>query len=1005
MASAASGFLGRGNSGNNSNMRGLVQFIADLRNARARELEEKRINKELANIRNSRVHTAALRISGVEVADRTTDGSLSGYHKKKYVCKLLYIYILGWNVDFGHLEAVNLISANKYSEKQIGYLAMTLFLHEQHELLHLVVNSIRKDLTDHNELFNCLALHAIANVGGREMGEALSGEVHRLLISPTSKAFVKKKAALTLLRLYRKHPDIVQPQWAERIISLMDDVDMGVALSVTSLVMALAQDNPDQYKGCYVKAASRMKRILVDQDYAPDYLYYKVPCPWIQVKMLRLLQYFPPSEDTHVRDLIRESLQKILNLALEMPKNVQQNNAQNAVLFEAINLIIHLDTEQALMKQISSRLGKFIQSRETNVRYLGLEAMTHLAARAETLDPIKQHQGIIIGSLKDRDISVRRKGLDLLYSMCDQSNAQPIVGELLQYLQNADFAIREEMVLKIAILTEKYATDIQWYVDISLRLIAMAGDHVSDEVWHRVIQIVTNNEELQVYAAQNILQYVKADHCHETLVKIGGYILGEFGHLVAEDKGCSPIEQFMALQGKLQGCSSSTRAIILSCFIKFVNLFPEIKPRLLYVFDAYSHTLDSELQQRACEYLALARLPTDDLLRTVCDEMPPFPERESALLSRLHQKHAGTSDKRTWVVGGKDANADQKEFALANGGLKRAFSNNNGQMKSSNAPNGSAANGTNGHSNGSSDLAGLDINAGPTEPKSLAPNMASAAHLSPDWEVGYNKLLLKAEGVLYEDGQIQIGVRSEYRGQMACVILYFSNKAPTSVSSFTTTLDLDAAEKENLGWELKGLPESTINEGSQSQQMIMFEAKRVFDKSPTIRISYLAGALQALTLKLPVTIHKFMDPAELTADDFFKRWKQIGSAPREAQRVFGVKGKEGDREFNDSFIRKTVDGFRWGILDGVDPNRKNFVGASVLHTGEGGKFGCLMRLEPNYGTQMVRLTIRATDESVPPIMIKLMEERLAVGASTGPEVFEAPTRRDISDAFSNVLVE
>lgn len=98
--------------------------------------------------------------------------------------QLLYIYILGWNVDFGHLEAVNLISANKYSEKQIGYLAMTLFLHEQHELLHLVVNSIRKDLTDHNELYNCLALHAIANVGSREMGEALSGEVHRLLISP-----------------------------------------------------------------------------------------------------------------------------------------------------------------------------------------------------------------------------------------------------------------------------------------------------------------------------------------------------------------------------------------------------------------------------------------------------------------------------------------------------------------------------------------------------------------------------------------------------------------------------------------------------------------------------------------------------------------------------------------------------------------------------------------------------------------------------------------------------
>ena len=81
----------------------------------------------------------------------------------------------------------------------------------------------------------------------------------------TSKSFVKKKAALTLLRLYRKHPDIVQPQWAERIISLMDDADMGVTLSVTSLVMALAQDQPDQYKGSYVKAALKMKRMFVSQ--------------------------------------------------------------------------------------------------------------------------------------------------------------------------------------------------------------------------------------------------------------------------------------------------------------------------------------------------------------------------------------------------------------------------------------------------------------------------------------------------------------------------------------------------------------------------------------------------------------------------------------------------------------------------------------------------------------------------------------------------------------------
>lgn len=60
-----------------------------------------------------------------------------------------------------------------------------------------------------------------------------------------------------------------------------------------------------------------------------------------------------------------------MTTAMDTPKNVQQNNAQNAILFEAINLLIHLDTEHNLMMQISSRLGKYIQSRETNVRYLG----------------------------------------------------------------------------------------------------------------------------------------------------------------------------------------------------------------------------------------------------------------------------------------------------------------------------------------------------------------------------------------------------------------------------------------------------------------------------------------------------------------------------------------------------------------------------------------------------------------------------------------------------------
>ena len=163
-------------------MRGLTTFISDLRNARARELEERRINKELANIRSKFKGTPSPRkLNGLFVADP----KLNGYQKKKYVCKLLYIYILGYPLTFGHLESLSLLTSPRYSEKQIGYLAVTLLLNERNDLINLVVNSIRRDLVDvNNELWNCMALHAIANVGGQEMGEALGGDVYRLLISP-----------------------------------------------------------------------------------------------------------------------------------------------------------------------------------------------------------------------------------------------------------------------------------------------------------------------------------------------------------------------------------------------------------------------------------------------------------------------------------------------------------------------------------------------------------------------------------------------------------------------------------------------------------------------------------------------------------------------------------------------------------------------------------------------------------------------------------------------------
>merc|ERR1711892_762082 len=299
------------------------------------------------------------------------------------------------------------------------------------------------------------------------------------------------------------------------------------------------------------------------------------------------------------------------------------------------------DSEPNLLVRACNQLGQFLSHRETNLRYLALESMCILATSEFSHEAVKKHQETVINALKtERDVSVRQRAVDLLYAMCDKSNAEEIVLEMLAYLELADYSIREEMVLKVAILAEKYATDYKWYVDVILQLIRIAGDYVSDEVWHRVVQVVTNREDIQGYAAKTVFEALKAPACHENMVMVGGYILGEFGNLIAGDSRSAPSVQFELLQSRFHLCTGQTRALLLSSYIKMINLFPEIKDQIEAVLrsDVLQKNADIELQQRALEYFKLAEFANGDMLATVLEEMPPFPERESSILAKLKKK-------------------------------------------------------------------------------------------------------------------------------------------------------------------------------------------------------------------------------------------------------------------------------------------------------------------------------------------------------------------------------
>ncbi|XP_033167686.1 AP-2 complex subunit alpha [Drosophila mauritiana] len=920
-------------------MRGLAVFISDIRNCKSKEAEVKRINKELANIRS--------KFKG--------DKTLDGYQKKKYVCKLLFIFLLGHDIDFGHMEAVNLLSSNKYSEKQIGYLFISVLVNTNSDLIRLIIQSIKNDLQSRNPVHVNLALQCIANIGSRDMAESFSNEIPKLLVSGDTMDVVKQSAALCLLRLFRSSPDIIPGgEWTSRIIHLLNDQHMGVVTAATSLIDALVKRNPDEYKGCVNLAVSRLSRI-VTASYTDlqDYTYYFVPAPWLSVKLLRLLQnYNPVTEEAGVRARLNETLETILNKAQEPPKSkkVQHSNAKNAVLFEAINLIIHSDSEPNLLVRACNQLGQFLSNRETNLRYLALESMCHLATSEFSHEEVKKHQEVVILSMKmEKDVSVRQMAVDLLYAMCDRGNAEEIVQEMLNYLETADYSIREEMVLKVAILAEKYATDYTWYVDVILNLIRIAGDYVSEEVWYRVIQIVINREEVQGYAAKTVFEALQAPACHENMVKVGGYILGEFGNLIAGDSRSAPLVQFKLLHSKYHLCSPMTRALLLSTYIKFINLFPEIRTNIQDVFRQHSNlrSADAELQQRASEYLQLSIVASTDVLATVLEEMPSFPERESSILAVLKKKKPGR-------VPENEIRESKSPAPLTSAAQNNALVNNSHSKLN--------------NSNANTDLLGLstppsnNIGSGSNSNSTLIDVLGDmyGSNSNNNSSAVYNtkKFLFKNNGVLFENEMLQIGVKSEFRQNLGRLGLFYGNKTQVPLTNFNPVLQWSAEDALKLNVQMKGV-EPTLEAGAQIQQLLTAECIEDYADAPTIEISFrYNGTQQKFSIKLPLSVNKFFEPTEMNAESFFARWKNLSGEQQRSQKVF-----KAAQPLDLPGARNKLMGFGMQLLDQVDPNPDNMVCAGIIHT-QSQQVGCLMRLEPNKQAQMFRLTVRASKETV-----------------------------------------
>ncbi|GMH12652.1 hypothetical protein Nepgr_014493 [Nepenthes gracilis] len=988
-----------------SGMRGLSVFISDVRNCQNKEQERLRVDKELGNIRTK----------------FKNEKGLSPYEKKKYVWKMLYIYMLGYDVDFGHMETVSLISAPKYPEKQVGYIVTSCLLNENHDFLRLAINTVRNDIVGRNETFQCLALTMIGNIGGREFAESLAPDVQRLLMSSSCRPLVRKKAALCLLRLYRKNPDVVNVDgWSDQMAQLLDERDLGVLTSAMSLLVALVSNNHDAYWSCIPKCTRILERLARNQDVPQEYTYYGIPSPWLQVKTMRALQYFPAIEDPNTRRSLFEVLQRIL-MGTDVVKNVNKNNASHAVLFEALALVMHLDAEKEMMSQCVALLGKFIAVREPNIRYLGLENMARMLMVTDMQDIIKRHQAQIITSLKDPDISIRRRALDLLYGMCDVSNAKDIVEELLQYLSTSDFAMREELSLKVAILAEKFAPDLSWYVDVILQLIDKAGDFVSDDIWFRVVQFVTNNEDLQPYAALKAKEYLDKPAIHETMVKVSAYLLGEFGHLLARRPGCSAKELFSLIHDKLPTVSPPAISILLSSYAKILMHTqppdPELQNQIWAVFRKYESCIDAEIQQRAIEYLALSRKGA--ALMDILAEMPKFPERQSSLIKKAEDAETDTAEKSaiklraqqqtsnalvvtdqqplngTSPVGplsivkvpsmSSDMDAGDHGLTQSNGSLSEMGQHATtpdllGDLLGPVAIEAPPSASVQSEQNFVSDQ---EVSSSVVDVLALAPAEELTSAVQPIGNIAerFQNLCLKDSGVLYEDPYIQIGIKAEWRMHHGRLILFLGNKNTSPLVS-VLALILSPA---HLKMELSLVPE-IIPPRAQVQCPLEVVNIRPSRDVAVLDFSYkFATSLVNVKLRLPAVLNKFLQPASVSMEEFFNQWRSLSGPPLKLQEVV-----RGVRPMTLLEMANLFTNYRLTVLPGLDPNPNNLAACTTFCSESTRAMLCLVRIETDPADRsQLRMTIASGDPMLTFELKEFIKELLVAILMTSPA--PAPT--------------
>ncbi|KAJ7735664.1 Clathrin/coatomer adaptor, adaptin-like protein, partial [Mycena maculata] len=114
---------------------------------------------------------------------------------------------------------------------------------------------------------------------------------------------------------------------------------------------------------------------------------------------------------------------------------------------------------------------------------------------------VQRHRNIILDCLRDGNISIWRRALELSYALINETNVRVLVRELLAFLEVADNKFKLGMTTQISLAAEHFAPNRRWHIDTVLRFLRLAGNFIREEILLAFIRLVAHTPELQAYTA------------------------------------------------------------------------------------------------------------------------------------------------------------------------------------------------------------------------------------------------------------------------------------------------------------------------------------------------------------------------------------------------------------------------------------------------------------------------------------------------------------------------